>query len=130
MFRELEITYDAKPYRIKPTMDLIRRLELAGFSPFELARRVHRQDQCFAIYASFLAEVLRYAGANVTDAQIYAQLTSGQSMADLTVQVGRIVSAILPPSPVPVDSAEPAVDGGKPKPARRSASGSRRQPSN
>lgn len=129
MFRELEITYDAKPYRVKPTMDLIRRLELAGFSPFELARRVHRQDQCFAIYASFLAEVLRYAGANVTDDQIYAQLTSGQSMADLTVQVGRIVSAILPPSPVPVDSAAPAVDGGKPKPARRSASGSRRQQS-
>lgn len=127
MFRELEITYDAKPYRIKPTMDLIRRLELAGFSPFDLARRVHRQDQCFAVYASFMGEILRYAGASVTDDQIYGQLTSGQNMADLLIQVGRIVSAILPPSPVPVDSAAPAVDGGKSKPARRSASGSRRQ---
>lgn len=127
MFRELEITYDGKPYRIKPTMDLIRHLEIGGFSPFDLARRVHRQDQCFAVYASFMGEILRYAGASVTDDQIYGQLTSGQSMADLLVQVGRIVSAILPPSPVPVDSAAPAVAEGKQKRARRSASGSPRR---
>ena len=127
MFRELEITFDNKPYRIKPTMDLIRRLEVAGFSPFDLARRVHRGDQCFAVYASFLGEILRYAGANVTDDQIYAQLTSGQSMANLLVKVGQIVSVILPPSPVPVESAGPAVEVGKPKKARRSASGSPRQ---
>ena len=130
MFRELELTFNGVIYRVKPTMDLIRRLEVAGFSPFDLARRVHRQDQCFAVYASFLGEILRYAGANVTDDQIYAQLTSGQSMADLLVQVGRIVSAILPPSPAPVDSAGPAVDAGKPKRARRSASGSQPQRSN
>lgn len=127
MFRELEIAYDGKPYRIKPTMDLIRHLEIGGFSPFDLARRVHRQDQCFAVYASFMGEILRYAGASVTDDQIYGQLTSGQSMADLLVQVGRIVSAILPPSPVPVDSAAPAVAEGKQKRARRSASGSPRR---
>jgi hypothetical protein len=126
MFRELELSYDGTQYRIKPTMDLIRALETAGFSPFDLARRVHRGDQCFAVYSSFLGEILRYAGARVTDDQIYATLTSGQGMADLVTQVGQIVSAILPPSPVPVDSVGPAVDAGKPKRARRLASGSPR----
>jgi len=102
-------------------------LELAGFSPFDLARRVHNRAQCFAVYASFVAEILRCAGANVTDEQIYAQLNSAENMQGLIDQVGQIVAAILPPSPVPVDGG--AVAGasvGKPKPARRSASGSRR----
>ena len=102
-------------------MDLIRRLELAGLSPFTLAGHVHRRDQCFATYAAFVAEVLRFAGASVTDDQIYATLTSSDSMLDLVALVQTMVAAILPPSPVPVD-------GGAASPkkrAPRSASGSR-----
>lgn len=125
MFRELTLTFNGTTYTVKPTMDLIRRLELAGFSPFHLASRVSKADQCFAVYASFVAEVLRYAGANVTDDEVYSTLTSGRSLADIMTQVGQIVAAILPPSPVPVDSAGSEVGVGKPKPARRSASGSR-----
>jgi hypothetical protein len=123
MFRELEITYQGKTHRVKPTMDLIRRLELAQLSPFEMAGHVHRRDQCFAIYASFVAEILRYAGADVTDDQIYATLTSSDNMLELVALVQTLVAAILPPSPVPVD-------GGTGAPAKktqtRSANGSRR----
>lgn len=127
MFRELDINFGGQSFRIKPTMDLIRRLEVAGFSPFQLAARVSKGDQCFGVYASFVAEVLRYAGAEVTDEQLYATLNSGRSLGDIMIQVGQIVAVILPPSPVPVDSAGSAVDAGKPKQARRSASGSPRQ---
>ena len=123
MFRELEISYLGKTYRVKPTMDLIRRLELAQLSPFEMAGRLHRREQVFATYAAFVAEVLRYAGADVTDDQIYATLTSSDNMMGLVAQVQTMVAAILPPSPVPVD-------GGAGAPAKktqtRSASGSRR----
>lgn len=121
MFREIEITYAGKSYRIKPTMDLIRRLELAGLSPFEMAARVYRRDQCYGIYATFVAEVLRYAGADVTDDQMYATLTDADNMIGLLGQVQTMVTVILPPSPVPVDG------GSTPKKtATRSASGSRR----
>jgi hypothetical protein len=127
MFRELVLIYSGTEYRIKPTMDLIRRLELAGFSAFDMARRVHNRDQSFAIFSGFVAEVLRYAGANVTDADIYAQLNRGSDLAGLIDQVASIVSAILPPSPVPVDTAGGGAAAGKPKRAPRSASGSRQQ---
>lgn len=129
MFRELELTYKGKAYRIKPTMDLIRRLELAGVGPFIMAGKVANRDQCFAVYALFLSVILRHAGAEVDDAEIYAEQTSGEALRDLVDRVSVCVACLLPPSPVPVDGD----DAGKPKAAttrRRSASGSPRQRSN
>lgn len=129
MFRELNLNYGGKAITIKPTMDLIRRLELAGVSPFELAARVVRRDQCFGIYCQFVGEILRYGGINVTDDQLYAELTNATSMIGIIDQVEAILSAVLPPSPVPVDGSGSAPVG-KPKKARRSGSGSQQPRSN
>lgn len=124
MFRELELTYKGVDYRVKPTMDLIRRLELAGVGPFAMAGRVANRDQCFAVYALFLATILRYAGAEVDDAEIYAEQTNAAALLGLIERVAVCVACLLPPSPVPVEGDA----GGKPKAAttrRRSGNGSR-----
>lgn len=129
MFRELTLTFNGQQLRIKPSMDLIRRLELAGCSPFALAARVTRRDQCFGLYCQFVGEVLRYGGANVTDEQLYGELTNAASMIGIIDQVEAMLSVMLPPSPAPIDTVE-AAPVGKPKRARRSANGTQQRSSN
>ena len=131
MFRELTLTFNGQARTVKPSMDLIRRLELAGLSPFLIAGRAARMDQCFAVYASFLGEVLRFAGFNVTDDQLYAELQHVDDMVGMITKVQTITASLLPPSPVPIDG---AADAGKTKATttkpRRSASGSRSRSAN
>lgn len=129
MFRELELTYGGKQYRLKPTMDLIRSLEMTGINLFDVAAKVHTQQQCFALYAGFLAHILQRAGATVTDEQIYAELSKPGATVELYKTVAACVLVLLPPSPVPVDAptVTAGAEVGKRKPARRSASGSQRQ---
>lgn len=125
MFRELTLTFNGETRQIKPTMDLIRRLELAGLSPFLIASRAAAMDRCFAVYASFLGEILRYAGFNVTDDQLYAELQTVDDMVGMIGKVQTITASLLPPAPAPIDGGEATAGKGKATKPRRSASGTR-----
>lgn len=96
MFKDIEITLDGKTYRIKPTMDLIRKLELAGVGPFEMTSLLHRGSPSFALFASFLAVLILHAGGTVTDQDLYESLREQGRANELHGLCVLAVSALIP----------------------------------
>lgn len=126
MFRDIEITIYGKTHRVKPTMDLIRRLEVAECGPFVMASLLHKAQPAFGTYAAFVAIILQQAGAEVTADKLYTDLTNQDRMAELYSICSQCVGALIPSRA----QAEPTGEGEAKKPTTRrttSQSGTRRR---
>ena len=99
MFKDIEITLGGKLHRVRPSMDLIRRLEVAGCGPFTMASMLHKAQPAFATYAAFVAILLQQAGEDVTADQLYADLTDHGRMQELYGICSACVSALIPSRP-------------------------------
>ena len=99
MFQMIEISIGGKTYQVKPTMNLIRALELADCGPFRMAQLLREGQPAFATYADLVATVARYAGAEVTADELYHGLTEQDRVSELYDLARDITFALIPHRP-------------------------------
>lgn len=96
MFRELELTWDGKTKRVKPTLDMLRYLEDKKLGPYDMAVRLSRNTPDIATFACFVGAVLRYAGFDVNDDDVMGKQSTPGEAAQLRLIVMNIVHSMIP----------------------------------
>lgn len=94
IFRDVELAWDGKAYTVKPTMQLLNKIEqrvsIAG-----LVRGLSSDAPPLSHLAFVTGEFLRSAGCRVDDAEIYQELMTGD-VASLMAMRDSILSGIFP----------------------------------
>lgn len=122
VYPELQLSWQGKDYRIKPTMALLNRLE-QHFSLARLAHRIVTGDTPLSHMAVMVGEMLRFAGAQVTDDEVLEQLLTGDQDAVHEMALA-LITAAFPMTTAQARGGgegrgEEDDPGGKPKAARR-----------
>jgi methanogenic corrinoid protein MtbC1 len=94
VFRELEIAWDGKTYKIKPTMRLLNEVE-QSVSLSMLAYRLSKGEPPITLIATVFGVFLRSVGVNVNDEDIYSELLNGDK-ASLAEVAQFIIMAAYP----------------------------------
>lgn len=87
IFEEVAISYDGKDYTVKPTFELINKIEQSrvsgglGISLAGLTARASRGDVPVSEVARILAYMLRSVGAPATDEDMYVQIMTSDHAA-------------------------------------------------
>jgi hypothetical protein len=80
IWNEIELKWNGEVYRISPTLAFINHLEQGeGRSLSNLFIRLMNRDLPSSISCELIGKSLRWAGAEVTDEQIYETTTGGMS---------------------------------------------------
>jgi len=99
VFRDVTITWRGKDYIVTPSLRTLRTIEMMGISLFAVASSISTGAPAFGSLASIAGVLLRSAGANVSDDEIYAELqralTSGNAQAVVDM-MGVILVAFNP----------------------------------
>jgi hypothetical protein len=94
IFRTVELAWDGKTYEVKPTMQLLNKIEqrvsLAG-----LVRGLATDSPPLSHMAFVVGEFLRAGGARVDDAEVYRELVTGD-VNDLLSMRDAIFAAVFP----------------------------------
>jgi hypothetical protein len=94
VFRTVSLAWDGKTYEVKPTMQLLNKIEqrvsLAG-----LVRGLSTDAPPLSHLAFVVGEFLREGGARVNDEEIYRELMTGEVSALLAMR-DAIFAAIFP----------------------------------
>lgn len=98
VFHEVEITYDGETYTVVPSMALLRQIELQGISILHVAHQAAQGKPQASLMATVVAAVLRAAGAKVTDVDLYAEFTQGDT-AKVAALYNQVLDAISPSAP-------------------------------
>jgi predicted ATP-dependent serine protease len=78
VFQAVEITWGGEVYRVKPTMRILNEIE--QLSPLsKIARRILDGEPPKSHIAVAVAILLRSAGVQVSDEDVYAELVTGDS---------------------------------------------------
>jgi hypothetical protein len=78
IYEDVTITWQGHDYVIKPTYQMINRIEAQGVSVTSVANRTMKGDPPISHIAMIVAFMLRSAGAGVTPEDVYAHfMTSG-----------------------------------------------------
>ena len=130
MFQTIELTLSGKQYKVKPTMDLIRRLELTGCGPFAVSSMLAQGQPAFAVYAEVIAQVVQQGGGDITGEALYQGLMEQGRVKELMQTATTIVAALIPPRPVKAAGMETGTAAKKTRaPRTTSRSGTKRQSS-
>lgn len=101
VFREVTIGWGGQEYTFTPAMRLIRRIDgmllQDGLSITKVVYHAAKGDWPSGAMALIIAEVMKEAGAKVTEAEIYAELTN--SPADVIPLYSAVIEAISPTDP-------------------------------
>lgn len=109
IWNDIQIEWQGETYTVKPTMDLINKLEQGeGMSLASMLVRLSKRDLPSSVACELIARTLRYAGASVTSEDVYMATTGGLD-ADAINMAGTILEAVLPSSGAP----EPPKEGQK-----------------
>jgi hypothetical protein len=99
VFRDVTITWRGKDYVVTPSLRMLRTIEMMGISLFSVASSISGGSPAFGSLASIAGVLLRSAGANATDEEIYAEiqkaLASGNAQA-VVEMMGVILMAFNP----------------------------------
>jgi len=99
VFRDVTITWRGKDYVVTPSLRMLRTIEMMGISLFSVASSISGGSPAFGSLASIAGVLLRSAGADATDEEIYAEiqkaLTSGNAQA-VVEMMGVILMAFNP----------------------------------
>jgi hypothetical protein len=94
VFKEVSLAWDGKAYTVKPTMQLLNRIEqrvsIAG-----LVRGLSSDSPPLSHLAFVTGELLRAGGCRVEDDEIYRELMTGE-VADLLAMRDAILAGIFP----------------------------------
>jgi len=99
IFEDVAITYAGKQYTVKPTFDMINRVEMSkvsgglGISLAGLTARVSRGDAPVTEVAKILALMLVSAGADATPEDVYVEIMTGTDARPL---IEAVTSAFFP----------------------------------
>jgi len=94
VFREVSLAWDGKPYSVKPTMQLLNRIE-NRVSLAALVRGLSSDAPPLSHLAYVVGEFLRAAGAHVEDDEVFRELVTGD-VTELLVMRDAILTAIFP----------------------------------
>jgi hypothetical protein len=94
VFRDVELAWDGKAYTVKPTMQLLNKIE-NRVSLAALVRGLSSDAPPLSHLAYVVGEFLRAAGARVEDDEVYRELVTGD-VAELLVMRDAILAAIFP----------------------------------
>jgi len=94
VFREVALQWDGKAYTVKPTMQLLNRIE-NRVSLAALVRGLSSDAPPLSHLAFVVGEFLRAAGARVEDDEVYRELVTGD-VAELLTMRDAIFAAIFP----------------------------------
>jgi hypothetical protein len=94
VFREVSLAWDGKAYSVKPTMQLLNRIE-NRVSLAAMWRGLSSNAPPLSHLAYVVGEFLRAAGANVDDDEVYRELVTGD-LDDLREMIASIFAAIFP----------------------------------
>lgn len=99
VFRDVTITWRGKDYIVTPSIRMLRTIEMMGISLFSVATSISSGAPAFASLSSIAGVMLRSAGADVSDDDIYAEmqksLTSGNAQS-IVEMMGVILVAFNP----------------------------------
>lgn len=117
VYREVELTWEGRAYKVTPTYALIQRIE-QRFSLAGLLGRVHRGDPPLSQLADLIAEMLRAAGctdASATAENVNCELYNGEGNAEILMTAGmQILTALLPQKVVRGNGRAPAAGATSP----------------
>ena len=94
VFRNVQLVWDGKAYEVKPTMQLLNRIE-NRVSLAALVRGLSSDAPPLSHLAYVVGEFLRAGGARVEDDEVYRELVTGE-VADLLAMRDSILAAIFP----------------------------------
>jgi hypothetical protein len=94
VFKEVSLAWDGKAYTVKPTMQLLNRIE-QRVSIAKLLGGLQSDAPPLSHLAFVAGEFLRAAGCRVDDDEIYRELMRGD-VADLQAMGAAIVAGIFP----------------------------------
>jgi len=103
VFQELEIEWKGKTYRVKPTMQLINRIE-QDVSLSRLAQRMYKGDVPASHIATVVGHLLRSAGVDVKDEELYLEMMTGNNPDVISGMCAAVVVAAFPSPPGNVDA--------------------------
>lgn len=93
IFRDVVITWQGKEYRVKPTMRLINTIE-QQVSLSLTAQRMAQGRPPISHIATIAGVMLRSAGCEVTDEELYLEISTGDN--DISDLVAAIFDAAFP----------------------------------
>jgi len=94
VFRNVQLAWDGKTYEVKPTMQLLNKIE-NRVSLAALVRGLSSDSPPLSHLAYVVGEFLRAAGARVEDDEVYRELVTGD-VAELLTMRDAILMAIFP----------------------------------
>lgn len=94
VFRTVEMTWEGKTYEVKPTMQLLNKIE-NRVSLAALVRGLSSESPQLSHLAYVMAEFLRHGGAKVDDDEVYRELVTGDGEELMAVR-DAIFAAIFP----------------------------------
>lgn len=94
VYREVSISWNGKDYTVRPTFELINRIENT-ISAAGIAGRMEKGDVPVSHVAFLLAEMLRFAGVKVTNEEIHQELFHGDADA-LWLVASNALAAMFP----------------------------------
>jgi hypothetical protein len=117
IFEEVSLRWGGEEYKIEPTkvMGAIARVEEV-ITLKELGEYAQKGDAPMAKLAMAFASVLRYAGARVSDDEVYAGMFGGESQTSALASITVLLQMMIPPSAykqVAKGNAQAAPTGGK-----------------
>ena len=105
IFQEITIGWQGETYSIKPTFELINRIE-SKVSLAALATGLNKGDVRMTHVASAVAVLLQSVGVKVTDEDVYIEMIHGDPTA-LAQMAQAVVVAAFPARPVSGKAASP-----------------------
>lgn len=90
IWKDIEIEYKGETYTVKPTLELINKLEQRdGCSLTSLMMRAAKADIPSSISAIIIATVVNHAGGKTTPEQVY------QELGGISIELSRIAADII-----------------------------------
>jgi hypothetical protein len=99
VFRDVTITWRGNEYSVTPSLKMLRTIEMMGISIFGVASSVQSGTPAFASIASIAGVLLRAAGANVSDDEVFAEMQKSlrnENAQSVVEMMGSILMAFNP----------------------------------
>lgn len=99
VFRDVTITWRGKEYVVTPSLRMLRTIEMMGISIFGVASSIQSGTPAFASLATIAGVMLRSAGANVSDDEIFADMQNAlksEKAQSVVEMMGAILMAFNP----------------------------------
>lgn len=116
VYRDISLSWGDEEYTIKPTMALLNQIE-QKFSLSRVASRMMEGDTPTSHLAVIVGIMLRSAGCNVTDDEVFSELMTGDPDAVLEMGTALLTAAF----PMQVD------EGNAPAPAKAKKTAKRKK---